>query len=75
VKQGRETPQFEQGDRLRQARGAQVEQVVVALLDSYGEAERAVDYLSDKHFPVRHTAIVGRGLSNVEQVTGRLTGG
>lgn len=33
----------------------------------------AVDYLSDNHFPVRHTAIVGRGPSSVEQVTGRLT--
>ncbi|MCT2279576.1 glycine zipper family protein [Micromonospora chalcea] len=48
-------------------------QVVIASYSSYAEAERAVDYLSDQKFPVERTAIVGRGLSSFEQVTGRLT--
>lgn len=48
-------------------------QVVVGSYATYAEAERAVDHLSDEKFPVEHTAIVGRGLSTVEQVTGRLT--
>ena len=48
-------------------------QIVVASYPTYAEAERAVDYLSDQRFPVERTAIVGRGLSSFEQVTGRLT--
>lgn len=48
-------------------------QVVIATYDTYAEAERAVDHLSDSGFPVERTAIAGRGLSLVEQVTGRLT--
>ncbi|MCT2585111.1 general stress protein [Actinophytocola gossypii] len=47
--------------------------VVIASYPRYADAERAVDFLSDNGFPVRHTAIVGRGLEWVEQVTGRLT--
>ncbi len=47
-------------------------QVVVASYSRYADAERAVDFLSDQGFPVEHTAIVGRGLTTVEQVTGRL---
>jgi hypothetical protein len=47
----------------------------VATYGSYGEAERAVDYLSDKGFPVERTAIVGSGLKTVEQIAGRLTTG
>jgi hypothetical protein len=50
-------------------------QVVVASYRTYTEAERAVDRLSDQRFPVQRTAIVGRGLSTFEQVTGRLTAG
>jgi uncharacterized membrane protein len=46
---------------------------VVASFDSYEEAERAVDLLSDRKFPVEHTAIVARDLDYVEQVTGRMT--
>jgi hypothetical protein len=34
------------------------------------EAERAVDRLSDQGFAVQRSAIVGRGLRSVEQVTG-----
>jgi hypothetical protein len=46
-----------------------------ATYDSYPEAERAVDFLSDRDFPVERVAIVGTGLRSVEQVAGRLTVG
>ncbi len=46
---------------------------VVASYRDYGQAERAVDYLSDHGFPVEKAAIVGRDLELVEQITGRLT--
>ena len=45
---------------------------VVASYSSYRDAERAVDLLSDRRFPVQRVAIVGRDLQSVEQVTGRL---
>ena len=45
----------------------------VATYGSYGEAERAVDFLSDKGFPVERVAIVGAGLKTVERVT-RISG-
>jgi uncharacterized membrane protein len=45
----------------------------VAAFDTYAEAQRAVDHLSDRGFPVEQIAIVGQGLRYVEQVTGRLT--
>jgi hypothetical protein len=48
---------------------------VVASYENYKEAERAVDHLSDNHFPVERVSIVGRGLQLVEQVTGRATYG
>jgi uncharacterized membrane protein len=41
--------------------------------DNYADAERAVDRLSDRGFPVQRTAIVARDLRFVEQVTGRVT--
>lgn len=47
----------------------------VATYTSYADAERAVDFLSDKDFPVERMAIVGTGLKTVEQVAGRLTTG
>ena len=47
----------------------------VAAYDSYREAERAVDYLSDNGFPVERVAIVGSDLKLVEQVVGRLNYG
>jgi len=47
----------------------------VASYQSYGEAERAVDYLSDNHFPVERVAIVGEDVKLVEQVVGRLNYG
>ncbi|GIJ50581.1 hypothetical protein Val02_74670 [Virgisporangium aliadipatigenens] len=53
--------------------GATDGQLVVASYPTYADAERAVDYLSDQGFPVQRTAIVGRGLSSFERITGRLT--
>jgi hypothetical protein len=47
----------------------------VATYGTYPEAERAVDFLSDRGFPVERVAIVGTGLETVEQVAGRLTTG
>jgi heat induced stress protein YflT len=49
------------------------QRVTIASFDSYESAERAVDTLSDRYFPVEHVAIVGRDLRYVEQVTGRTT--
>jgi hypothetical protein len=47
----------------------------VATYRTYREAERAVDFLSDRGFPVERAAIVGTGLRSVEQISGRLTTG
>ena len=48
---------------------------VIARYATYGEAQRAVDYLSDNRFPVQAVTIVGTDLRSVERVTGRLTYG
>ncbi|WP_182111916.1 MULTISPECIES: general stress protein [unclassified Actinotalea] len=45
----------------------------VARYPTYLEAQRAVDHLSDKEFPVQNVTIVGTDLQMVERVTGRLT--
>jgi hypothetical protein len=50
----------------------QPRRVVVASYESYPEAQRAVDYLSDERFPVERVAIVAEDLRLVEQVTGRM---
>ncbi len=47
----------------------------LAVYDTYTEAQRAVDYLSDHEFPVQNLMIVGTDLKQVERVTGRLTWG
>ena len=47
----------------------------IATYNSYRDAERAVDYLSDNGFPVDKVAIIGSDLKLVEQVTGRMTYG
>jgi hypothetical protein len=47
--------------------------VPVASYPSYAEAQKAVDNLSDKGFPVEGVLIVGVDLKLVEQVLGRLT--
>lgn len=46
---------------------------VIGTYDTYLEAQRAVDHLSDKEFPVQHVSIVGSDLRMVENVLGRLT--
>ena len=43
--------------------------------DTYAEAQRAVDFLADKEFPVEDVMIVGTDLKQVERVSGRLTTG
>jgi hypothetical protein len=43
--------------------------------EKYENAQKAVDYLSDNHFPVENCMIVGTELKQVERVTGRLTRG
>ena len=48
---------------------------VVGTYDTYVEAQRAVDFLSDQQFPVQHVSIVGSDLKMVENVLGRLTRG
>lgn len=47
----------------------------VGSYDTYVEAQRAVDFLSDEQFPVQHVSIVGSDLKMVENVLGRLTRG
>ncbi|MCO7220519.1 general stress protein [Klenkia sp. PcliD-1-E] len=49
--------------------------VQVGTYPDYAQAQRAVDYLSDEHFPVENVQIVGTDLRSVEQVVGRLTYG
>ncbi|MDQ4129473.1 MAG: glycine zipper family protein [Actinomycetota bacterium] len=45
---------------------------VTASFERYSDAEKAVDQLSDRGFPVERAAIVASDLRFVEQVTGRL---
>src|SRR5690349_5374796 len=47
----------------------------IATTPDYAEAERIVDQLSDRGFPVERVAIVGHDLQVVEQVVGRMTWG
>lgn len=47
----------------------------IAEFDTYEEAQRLVDKLSDARFPVQHVRIVGTGITTVEQVVGRMTVG
>ena len=47
----------------------------LGVYDSYDDAQRAVDYLSDHEFPVQDVLIVGTDLTQLERVTGRLTRG
>ncbi|MCW2527926.1 MAG: rane protein [Pseudonocardiales bacterium] len=42
---------------------------------NYADAQRIVDHLSDRDFPVQNVSIIGTGLHSVERVTGRLTRG
>lgn len=45
----------------------------IAAYATYAAAQRAVDHLSDEHFPVENITVVGEDLQMVERVTGRLT--
>lgn len=47
----------------------------IGVFDTYPEAQRAVDALSDSGFPVQNCLIVGTELRQLERVTGRLTWG
>jgi hypothetical protein len=47
----------------------------LAVYDDYSAAQKAVDFLSDKEFPVENCMIVGTDLKQVERITGRLTTG
>jgi len=44
----------------------------VATFASYGDAERAVEYLVEQNFPVEKVSIIGLDVRMVEQVVGRL---
>ena len=41
----------------------------LGVYDSYDDAQRAVDYLSDHEFPVQDVLIVGTDLKQLERVT------
>jgi hypothetical protein len=43
----------------------------VGIFDSYADAQKAVDFLSDSKFEVQNLAIVGTDLKSVERVLGR----
>ena len=47
----------------------------LAVYEDYAAAQKAVDFLSDKEFPVENCMIVGTDLKRVERITGRLTTG
>ena len=47
----------------------------VGSYQTYLEAQRAVDHLSDQKFPVELVTVVGSDLKMVEKITGRLTYG
>jgi hypothetical protein len=67
---GRATPGL-QGASLLQLQFPQS----LAVYDDYAAAQKAVDFLSDKEFPVENCMIVGTDLKQVERITGRLTTG
>ncbi len=43
----------------------------VGIFNTYGDAQKAVDYLADEKFEVQNLAIVGTDLKSVERVLGR----
>jgi hypothetical protein len=45
----------------------------LAVYDDYAGAQKAVDFLSDREFPVQNCMIVGTDLKQVERITGRIT--
>ncbi len=47
----------------------------LGVYDDYAAAQKAVDFLADKGFPVENCLIEGTDLKQMERVTGRLTTG
>lgn len=47
----------------------------LAVYDTYEQAQRTVDFLSDREFPVQNCMIVGTDLKKIERITGRVTTG
>ena len=47
----------------------------LAVYEDYATAQKTVDFLSDREFPVENLMIVGTDLKQVERITGRLTTG
>jgi hypothetical protein len=47
----------------------------VGIFQTYEDAQKVVDHLSEKQFPVQNLCIVGTELKSVERVTGRQTWG
>jgi hypothetical protein len=45
----------------------------VGVYESYAQAQKVVDFLTDRGFPVENVEIVGTDLRFVERVTGRVT--
>jgi hypothetical protein len=54
---------------------ADLVRTVIRTCETYEEAQRAVDHLSDRDFPVAALQIVGSDLRMVETVTGRMSYG
>ena len=44
----------------------------VVVVNDYETAQKVVDHLSDKEFPVQQLMIVGTDLKRIERITGRL---
>lgn len=63
------------GARVPQSRLTLEYPMSLGVFDTYEEAQKAVDYLSDHDFPVENVLIVGTDLKQLERVTGRLTRG
>lgn len=45
----------------------------LGVFDDYAAAQKVMDFLSDKDFPVQDCMIVGTDLRQVERITGRIT--
>ena len=63
------------GAPMSQSAGSHRQRRTIASYETYSEAERAVDYLSDNKFPVARVAIIGSDVHMVEQIMGRLNYG
>ncbi|MET7995908.1 general stress protein [Amycolatopsis sp. NPDC005232] len=68
-------PPRHSSEQLRSEQSAASQRRPIGAYETYSEAERAVDYLSDNGFPVQRVAIIGSDVKLVEQVVGRLNYG